>query len=57
MAPLIHNLGTRRRWVVNCTSQPLHPGKNPVPVEIEAGWAPETVWTVLKVLSSPRELF
>jgi len=56
MAPLIPNLGTRRRWVVNCSSQLLPPGKKPAPVKNEAGWTPEPLWTVLKVRSSLRVL-
>jgi len=39
MAPLIPHLGTRRKWVVNCTPQPLPPGKKPLPIENEGGWA------------------
>ena len=34
---------------VNCTSQPLPQGKNPVPVEHATGWAPEPVWTIFIV--------
>jgi len=56
MAPRIPAPGTRRKWVVNCTLQPLFSGKNPVPVENEAGWAPERVWTVLKGVNTLREL-
>jgi len=33
-------------WVVNATPRPLFvPGKEPVPIVQEAGWAPGTVWT------------
>ena len=33
-------------WVVNCTPRPLFtPGKDPVPIVQEAGWAPGPVWT------------
>ena len=33
-------------WVVNATPRPLFtPGKDPVPIVQEAGWAPGPVWT------------
>ena len=35
----------RRGWVVSTTSWPLYPGKDPVPIVQEAGWAPGPVWT------------
>lgn len=38
MAPLILNLGTMSRWVVNITTRL-------VPTENEAGWIQEPVWT------------
>jgi hypothetical protein len=31
-------------WVVNTTSRPLYPGKDPVPIVYKAGWAPGPVW-------------
>jgi len=32
--------------VVNVTPRPLfNPGKDPVPIEQEAGWAPGLIWT------------
>ena len=31
--------------MVNATPRPLYPGKDPVPVVQEAGWAPVPVWT------------
>jgi len=32
-------------WVTNSTPRPLFtPGKNPVPIVEEAGWAPGPVW-------------
>jgi hypothetical protein len=32
-------------WVVNTTPRPLYPQeRDPVPIEQEAGWAPEPVW-------------
>ena len=38
--------GTRRRWGVSITPRPLFtPGKDPVPIVQEAGWAPGPVWT------------
>ena len=40
-----HDHGTRRGWGVNVTPRPLFtPGKDPVPVVQEAGWAPGPVW-------------
>jgi len=38
--------GTRRGWGVSVTPRPLFtPGKDPVPIVQEAGWAPGPVWT------------
>jgi hypothetical protein len=38
--------GTRRGWGVSVTPWPLlTPGKDPVPIVQEAGWAPGPVWT------------
>jgi hypothetical protein len=38
--------GTRRVWGVSVTPQPLFtPGKDPIPIVQEAGWAPGPVWT------------
>jgi len=46
IALLFHNHGTRRGWVVSSTPQPhFTPGKDPVPILQEAGWAPGPVWT------------
>ena len=40
-----HDHGTRRGWGVSVTPQPLFtPGKDPVPIVQEAGWAPGLVW-------------
>ena len=37
---------TRRGWVVSSTPRPhFTPGKDPVPILQEAGWAPGPVWT------------
>jgi len=46
IALLFHDPGTRRGWVVSSTSRPqFTPGKDPVPIVQEAGWAPRPVWT------------
>jgi hypothetical protein len=46
IALLFHDRGTRRGWVVSRTPRPhFTPGKNPVPILQEAGWAPGPVWT------------
>ena len=46
IALLFLDYGTRRGWGVSVTSQPLFtPGKDPVPILQEAGWAPRPVWT------------
>jgi len=38
--------GTRRGWGVSATPRLLFtPGKDPVPIVQEAGWAPKPVWT------------
>jgi len=43
---LFHYRGTRRGWVVRRTPrQHFTPGKDPVPIVQEAGWAPGPVWT------------
>ena len=40
-----HDHGTRRWWGVSITPRPLFtPGKDPVPIVQEAGWAPGPVW-------------
>ena len=46
IALLFHDRGTRRGWVVSSTPR-LHftPGKDPVPILQEAGWAPGPIWT------------
>jgi len=43
---------TRRGWVV-CSTAALYPGKDPVPIAQEAGWAPGPVWTGGKMSSPP----
>jgi len=46
IAVLFHDRGTRRGWVVSSTPrQHFTPGKVPVPIVQEAGWAPGPVWT------------
>ena len=53
IALLYHDRGSRRGWVVSVTPRPhFTPGKDPVPILEEAGWAPGLVWTVGK--SCPR---
>jgi hypothetical protein len=43
---LFLDLGTRRGWGVSVTPWPHStPGKDPVPIVQEAGWAPGPVWT------------
>jgi len=46
IALLFHDRGTRRWWVVSSTPRPhFIPGKDPVPILQEVGWAPGAVWT------------
>ena len=46
IALLFHYRGTTRGWVVSSTPRPhFTPGKDPVPILQEAGWAPGPVWT------------
>ena len=41
-----HDHSTRRGWGVSVTPRPLFtPGKEPVPIVQETGWAPGPVWT------------
>jgi len=43
---LLKDLGTRRWWGVSSTPRPhFTPGKDPIPIAQEAGWAPGPVWT------------
>jgi len=45
IALLFHDCGTRRGWVASSMPQPhFTPGKDPVPIWQEAGWAPGPVW-------------
>ena len=53
IAELFLNLGTRRGCMVSDTPRPpLPPGKDPVPILQEAGWAPEPVWIGAENLAS-----
>jgi len=46
IALLFHDRGTRRGWVVSSTPGPhFTPGKDPVLILQETGWAPGPVWT------------
>ena len=46
IALFFHDRGTRRRWGVSVTPRPhFTPGKDPVSIVQEAGWAPGPVWT------------
>ena len=46
IALLFHDCGTGRGWVVSSTPWPYFtPGKDPVPILQETGWAPGPVWT------------
>ena len=54
IALLFHDRGTRRGWVVSSTPRPhFTPGKDPVPILQEAGWAPGPVWTSRKSRPPP----
>ena len=46
IALLFHDRGPRSGWVVSSTPRPhFTPGKDPVPIVQEGGWAPGPVWT------------
>ena len=46
IALLFLDHGTRRGWGVSFTLRPLFtPGKDPLPIAQETGWAPGSVWT------------
>ena len=48
-----HDHGTKRKWGVSITPRPLFtPGKDPVPIVQEAGWAPGPVRTGAEYLAS-----
>ena len=45
IALLFHDRGIRRGWVVSSMPRPhFTPGKDPIPILQEAGWAPGLVW-------------
>ena len=47
---LFPDRGTRRGWVVSVTPRPLFtPGKDPVPIVQETGWAPGPIWTAVNL--------
>jgi hypothetical protein len=49
-----HDHGTRRGWGVSVTPRPIFtPRKDPVPIVLEAGWAPGPVWTSAENLAPP----
>jgi len=45
------NLGARCGCAVNATPRPLYPGKDPVPIVQEVGWAPGPFWTGAETLA------
>ena len=46
VALLFHDRSNRKEWVVSSMPWPhFTPGKDPVPIVQEAGWAPGPVWT------------
>jgi len=46
IALLFHDRGARRGWVVSSAPRPhFTPGKDPIPIVQEAGWAPGPLWT------------
>jgi len=52
---LFHVHGTRKWWGVSVTPRPLFtPGKDPVPIVQEVGWAPGPVWTGAENLAPTR---
>ena len=58
IALLFHDRGTRRGWWVSITPRPhFTPGKNPVPIVQEVGWAPGPVWTGGKSRPPPGFFF
>jgi len=56
IALVFQDLGGRRGRVVSVTPRPLFtPGKDPVPILQEAGWAPGPVWTGAENLTPHRD--
>jgi hypothetical protein len=48
--PLIFNLSTSWRCVVSCTPQLLYTQqRTPLPIENQAGWAPELFWAFWRI--------
>jgi hypothetical protein len=45
------DLSVRRGWVVSTTPGRFTPGKDPVPILQEVGWAPGPVWMCAKNLA------
>jgi hypothetical protein len=53
IAQLFLNLGTRRGCGQHHAPAAFTPGKDPVPIVQEAGWAPEPVWIGAENLAPP----
>jgi hypothetical protein len=54
IAQLFLNRCIRKGFVVSITPRsPFPPGKDPVPIVEEAGWAPEPVWIGAENLAPP----
>ena len=54
IAQLFLSLGTRRGCGQDHVPAAFTPGKDPVPIVQEAGWAPEPVWIGAENLAPPR---
>ena len=52
-AQLLLNLGTRREYGQHHAPAAFTPGKDPVPIVQEAGWASGPVWTGAENLAPP----
>jgi hypothetical protein len=53
IAQLFLNLSTRKGCVQHHAPAAFTPGKDPVPIVREAGWAPEPVWIGAENLTIP----
>jgi hypothetical protein len=53
IAQLFLNLGTRRGCGQHDAPAAFTPGKDPVPIVQEVGWAPEPVWIGAEKLTAP----
>jgi hypothetical protein len=53
IAPTHSPNGTKKRCVVSTTFQSLYPGKDPVSIVQEAGWASGPVWMAGKISRLP----